>query len=121
SSGIAQRETEALGPLIRRIREQLSCSVLIIEHDIPLINDLADHMVALDLGTVVTVGTPDEVLNDPYVVESDLGTARPSRAGPRRGRGHDRRTRARQAPTGGPGSGTGPGGPAGRRAPGRRR
>ena len=75
SSGIAQRETEALGPLIRRIREQLSCSVLIIEHDIPLINDLADHMVALDLGTVVTVGTPDEVLNDPYVVESYLGTA----------------------------------------------
>ena len=75
SSGIAQRETEALGPLIRHIREQLSCSVLIIEHDIPLINDLADHMVALDLGTVVTVGTPDEVLNDPYVVESYLGTA----------------------------------------------
>jgi ABC-type branched-subunit amino acid transport system ATPase component/predicted MFS family arabinose efflux permease len=75
SSGIAQRETEALGPLIRRIRDQLSCSVLIIEHDIPLINDLADHMVALDLGTVVTVGTPHDVLNDPYVVESYLGTA----------------------------------------------
>lgn len=75
SSGIAQRETEALGPLIRRIRDQLSCSVLIIEHDIPLINDLADHMVALDLGTVVTHGTPHEVLNDPHVVESYLGTA----------------------------------------------
>ncbi|MHB1854008.1 MAG: MFS transporter, partial [Acidimicrobiales bacterium] len=75
SSGIAQRETEALGPLIRRIREQLSCSVLIIEHDIPLINDLADHMVGLDLGTVVAFGTPHDVLNDPHVVESYLGTA----------------------------------------------
>jgi len=74
SSGIAQRETEALGPLIRRIREQLSCSVLIIEHDIPLINDLADHMVGLDLGTVVAFGTPHDVLNDPHVVESYLGT-----------------------------------------------
>jgi ABC-type transporter Mla maintaining outer membrane lipid asymmetry ATPase subunit MlaF len=75
SSGIAQRETEALGPLIRRIRDQLGCSILIIEHDIPLIRSLADHMVGLDLGRVVAYGRPEEVLSDPNVVESYLGAA----------------------------------------------
>jgi ABC-type glutathione transport system ATPase component len=75
SSGIAQRETEALGPLIRRIRDQLGCSILIIEHDIPLIRSLADHMVGLDLGRVVAYGRPEEVLSDPSVVESYLGAA----------------------------------------------
>jgi ABC-type branched-subunit amino acid transport system ATPase component/predicted MFS family arabinose efflux permease len=75
SSGIAQRETEALGPLIRRIRDELGCSIMIIEHDIPLIRGLAERMVALDLGRVVTVGTPKEVLVHPQVVESYLGTS----------------------------------------------
>jgi branched-chain amino acid transport system ATP-binding protein len=75
SSGIAQRETEALGPLIRRIRDQLECSILIIEHDIPLITGLADHLVGLDLGRVVAYGRPAEVLSDPHVVESYLGAA----------------------------------------------
>jgi branched-chain amino acid transport system ATP-binding protein len=75
SSGIAQRETEALGPLIRRIRDQLGCSILIIEHDIPLIRTLADHMVGLDLGRVVAYGRPEEVLSDAHVVESYLGAA----------------------------------------------
>jgi ABC-type branched-subunit amino acid transport system ATPase component/predicted MFS family arabinose efflux permease len=75
SSGIAQRETEALGPLIRRIREQLACSILIIEHDIPLITALADRMIALDLGRMVAEGAPADVLSAPRVVESYLGEA----------------------------------------------
>ncbi|HET6793209.1 MAG TPA: ATP-binding cassette domain-containing protein, partial [Acidimicrobiales bacterium] len=75
SSGIAQRETEALGPLIRRIRDQLNCSILIIEHDIPLISTLADHLVGLDLGRVVAIGRPTEILSHPHVVESYLGAA----------------------------------------------
>jgi branched-chain amino acid transport system ATP-binding protein len=73
SSGIAQRETEALGPLLKRIREETSCSMLVIEHDMPLITSVSDEIIALDLGAVVTRGTPEEVTSDPRVIESYLG------------------------------------------------
>ena len=73
SSGIAQRETEALGPLLRRVRDETGCAMLIIEHDMPLITYLADELLALDLGRVIARGTPDEVIEDPEVVRSYLG------------------------------------------------
>ncbi len=74
SSGIAQRETEALGPLLASIRESTGASLLVIEHDMPLITSISDRMIALDLGAVITDGTPDEVVNHPQVVASYLGT-----------------------------------------------
>jgi ABC-type branched-subunit amino acid transport system ATPase component len=73
SSGIAQRETEALGPLLMRIKEETGCSMLVIEHDMPLITGISDRILALELGAVVTIGSPDEVIRDPRVVESYLG------------------------------------------------
>ncbi|MEA3019498.1 MAG: branched-chain amino acid transport system ATP-binding protein livF [Actinomycetota bacterium] len=73
SSGIAQRETEALGPLLRRIQREAGCALLVIEHDMPLISSISDEIIALDLGAVVTQGTPDVVLTDPHVVSSYLG------------------------------------------------
>ena len=73
SSGIAQRETEALGPLLQRIRQETGCAMLVIEHDMPLITSLSDEIVALDLGSVVLQGTADEVMSDPRVITSYLG------------------------------------------------
>ena len=73
SSGIAQRETEALGPLLLRIQAEAGCSLLIIEHDMPLVTSIADTMMALELGRVVATGTPKEVVNHPEVVASYLG------------------------------------------------
>jgi ABC-type branched-subunit amino acid transport system ATPase component len=74
SSGIAQRETEALGPLLLRIREQTGASLLVIEHDMPLITTVSDRILALDLGRTVVEGTPDAVVNDPRVIASYLGS-----------------------------------------------
>jgi branched-chain amino acid transport system ATP-binding protein len=74
SSGIAQRETEALGPLLLRIKDEVGCALLVIEHDMPLITGISHRLVALELGRVVTVGTPDEVISHPAVVASYLGT-----------------------------------------------
>jgi branched-chain amino acid transport system ATP-binding protein len=73
SSGIAQRETEALGPLLKRIQREAGCAMLIIEHDMPLITTVSDRMIALELGAIVTVGTPDEVISNPRVISSYLG------------------------------------------------
>ena len=62
SAGVAQRETEALGPLLRRVQAETGCSMLVIEHDMPLLSSLCDGMVALELGAVIAGGTPAEVL-----------------------------------------------------------
>ena len=75
SSGIAQREAEALGPLLHRIREQTGASLLVIEHDVPLLLSVSDRLVAMDLGRVVTTGLPRDVVNDPRVVAAYLGTS----------------------------------------------
>jgi ABC-type branched-subunit amino acid transport system ATPase component len=73
SSGIAQREVEALGPMLNRIREQTGASLIVIEHDMPLLRTVSDRLVAMDQGAVICEGRPDDVLADPVVIESYLG------------------------------------------------
>lgn len=73
SSGIAQRETETLGRLLSRLKDHLDISLLIIEHDIPLIMGLSDRVIAMESGRVIAEGTPDEVRANPLVIESYLG------------------------------------------------
>jgi branched-chain amino acid transport system ATP-binding protein len=73
SSGIAQRETEQLGPLLQRIQQELGASLLVIEHDMPLITSIADRLICLELGRVIAEGSPDEVINHPQVIASYLG------------------------------------------------
>jgi len=74
SSGIAQRETEALAPVLLRIRDELGAALLVIEHDMPLVSAIADRIVALDQGAVIADGTAEHVLHHPDVVASYLGT-----------------------------------------------
>ena len=74
TGGVAQRETEAFGPLIKRIQEELSASVVVIEHDMPLVLSISDRVYCLESGSVIAEGTPDEIRNDPLVIASYLGT-----------------------------------------------
>ena len=73
SSGIAQREAEALGPVLLDVREALGASLVVIEHDMALLASIADRFLALDTGKYVTDGPPDDVLEHPIVVASYLG------------------------------------------------
>ena len=74
SSGIAQREVEALSPLLLRLRDEMGAALVVIEHDMPLISTISDRLIALDQGAIVTTGRPAEVLTHPDVVQSYLGT-----------------------------------------------
>jgi ABC-type branched-subunit amino acid transport system ATPase component/ABC-type branched-subunit amino acid transport system permease subunit len=74
TAGLAQRETEAFGPLLVEIQRELSASLLVIEHDMPMIMGISDRVYCLELGRVIAAGDPVDVRNDPAVVASYLGT-----------------------------------------------
>ena len=75
SSGLAQAETEALGPLLQRIVRETGCGMLVIEHDLPLVTALSDRMVAMEAGAVLVTGTPEQVRSDPRVLASYLAAS----------------------------------------------
>jgi len=74
TAGVAQREAEAFGPLIQRIRADLDASVIVIEHDMPLIMRISDRIYCMEAGRVIAEGEPTAVRVDPRVVASYLGT-----------------------------------------------
>lgn len=74
TAGVAQRETEAFGPLIQTIRRELGASILIIEHDMPMVMSISDRIYCLEAGAVIAEGTPREIRENPAVIASYLGT-----------------------------------------------
>jgi ABC-type branched-subunit amino acid transport system ATPase component len=77
TAGVAQREVEAFGPLLRNVRDELGCSVLIVEHDLPLLMSVCDRIYAMEAGRVIAEGSPAEIQENPQVLASYLGVAKP--------------------------------------------
>ncbi len=74
SSGIAQREAEALGPMLRQVRDELGCALVLIEHDMPLVLGLVDRLYALETGRVIAQRRRRRTSSPiPRVVRSYLG------------------------------------------------
>ena len=75
TAGIAQREAEAFVPLLRRLHELADTTIVLVEHDVPLVFALCTHVVMLETGSVVSSGTPDEVARDPRALAAYLGAS----------------------------------------------
>ncbi len=73
AGGLAQSEGQALVELIQAVRRDLGTTVVIVEHDLPLLFRVSDRLVAMELGAVIAAGSPEEVRNHPDVVRSYLG------------------------------------------------
>ena len=74
TAGLAQREAEVFGPLLLQVRQDLDASMIIVEHDIPLVLSMSDRVQCLSAGTTIAVGTPEQVRSNPVVIASYLGT-----------------------------------------------
>ena len=74
TAGVAQREAEAFGPLILRVQQELDATLVVVEHDLPLILSISDRVYCLEAGQVIAEGLPGEIRDNPRVVSSYLGT-----------------------------------------------
>jgi branched-chain amino acid transport system ATP-binding protein len=75
TAGIAQREAEAFAPLLRRIHEVTGATIVLVEHDVPLVFSLASQVVVMETGHVASAGPPDVVKEDPAAVAAYLGAS----------------------------------------------
>jgi len=75
TAGIAQREAEAFIPLLRRLHEVTDSTILLVEHDVPLVFELCSTVVVMQTGEMVAAGTPEEVRRDPRALAAYLGAS----------------------------------------------
>jgi len=75
TAGIAQRDAEAFIPLLRRLQEVTGATVLIVEHDVPLVFELCSTVVVMQTGKVVASGPPEAVRRDRKALDAYLGAS----------------------------------------------
>jgi len=73
SSGLNVEETEGMGFWIEDIKKDLGITVIMVEHDMALVNQVSDRVMALNYGKVLAMGSPREVQTHPEVVKAYLG------------------------------------------------
>jgi branched-chain amino acid transport system ATP-binding protein len=75
TGGVDQRSIPGLVELVQRLRRKEGITLMVIEHNMQVLMNMADRVIALHLGEKISEGTPAEIRNDQRVIESYLGTA----------------------------------------------
>jgi branched-chain amino acid transport system ATP-binding protein len=73
TAGMNLHESSNVLHLIRRIREQYNLTIIIVEHNMPLVMELCERLQVLSYGEILADGTPDQIRNNPEVIEAYLG------------------------------------------------
>jgi branched-chain amino acid transport system ATP-binding protein len=74
AAGMNEHEIEELKTLLTRIRDELGCALIVIEHNMPLIMDISDHIVVLAGGKVIATGSACSIRSNAVVREAYLGS-----------------------------------------------
>ncbi|MBA4790252.1 MAG: branched-chain amino acid ABC transporter ATP-binding protein/permease [Rhizobiales bacterium] len=74
AAGLNSAEKERLGALLGHLAETFACRIVIVEHDMKLVMSIAQTIWVMNFGRVLSHGTPDEIRNDPAVIEAYLGS-----------------------------------------------
>ena len=80
AAGMNPQETLELAEFIKEIRDHFHKTILLIEHDMSLVMKICERIQVLDFGTTITSGTPEQIANDPHVIEAYLGKDEPEEA-----------------------------------------